>query len=58
MDVYRKWFCTCTGKPIELGYIVAEEEERGEPACERCGATPSSDPKHTIIYEDEETDEV
>lgn len=54
MDVYRKWFCTCTGQPVELGYVETQEEETGEPACERCGATPSSDPKHTIIYRDEE----
>jgi len=56
MDIIRKWFCTCTGKPAELGFKETVEE-LGEPACDRCGATPSSDPKHTIIYKDEETDE-
>lgn len=53
MDIYRKWFCTCTGTPVELSYVETEEEELEEPACERCGATPSSDPKHTVIYRDE-----
>lgn len=52
MDINRKWFCTCTGKPIELGFKETEEE-LGEPACDRCGATPSSDPKHTIYFRDE-----
>lgn len=55
MEVYRKWFCTCSGQPVELNYDESlEEEERGEPYCERCGATPSSDPRKTIIYRDEE----
>jgi len=58
MDVYRKWFCTCTGKPVELAFVETQEEEDGEPACERCGATPSSDPKHTVIYRDEKEWEV
>jgi hypothetical protein len=55
MDVYRKWYCTCSGKPLELSYDHSEDEEDvGEPACERCGATPSSDPKRTISYKDVE----
>jgi hypothetical protein len=52
MDINRKWFCTCTGTPVELSFKETEEEI-GEPACDRCGATPSSDPKHTVIYRDE-----
>jgi len=55
MSVYRKWFCTCTGKPVELNYDEILAEEGGEPFCEYCGATPSSDPKHTIIYKDVES---
>jgi hypothetical protein len=53
MDVFRKWFCTCTGTPVELSYVETEEEELEEPACELCGATPSSDPKHTVFFRDE-----
>lgn len=53
MSVYRKWYCTCTGKPVELDYEETLEEE-GEPYCDRCGATPSSDPKQTIIFRDVE----
>jgi hypothetical protein len=55
MTIYRKWFCTCSGQRVELNYNqVLEEEEGGEPYCERCGATPSSDPRRTIIYRDVE----
>ena len=52
MDVSRKWFCSCTGKPLELGVEVAPEEEPIEPVCPRCGASPSSDPRRTINYRD------
>lgn len=55
MSVYRKWFCTCVGKPAELSYeelLEGEEGENAEPFCKRCGATPSSDPKRTVIYRD------
>ena len=56
MDVYRKWFCNCTGAPVELIYENAldTEEDVGEPVCEVCGATPSSDPKRTVTYRDVE----
>lgn len=57
MSVYRKWFCTCDGKPVELSYeelLEGEEGENAEPFCTRCGATPSSDPKRTVIYRDVE----
>lgn len=56
MSVYRRWFCNCTGKPVELIYDqVLDEEIPGEPVCERCGAGPSSDPKRTLSFRDEET---
>ena len=57
MSVYRKWFCTCTDKPVELSYeklLEGEEGEKAEPFCKRCGATPSSDPKRTVVYRDVE----
>lgn len=58
MTVYRKWFCTCMGKPMELSEAeILEGEDLGEPAepvCRRCGATPSSDPKRTVTYRDVE----
>lgn len=55
MSVYRRWFCACTGKPEELIYDqLPEEETLGEPICERCGASPSSDPKRTLSFRDEE----
>lgn len=54
MTIYRKWYCTCTGQPIELGANELLEDEPLEPACELCGATPSSDPKKTIIYREVE----
>jgi len=57
MSVYRKWFCTCTGESVELSYeelLEGEEGENAEPFCKRCGATPSSDPKRTVIYRDVE----
>ncbi len=50
MSVYRKWYCTCKGKPVELEYQEISEDERGEPACRYCGASQSSDPKHSVIY--------
>ena len=52
MTVYRKWYCTCRGKPIELNMDSQMEDEPAEPTCQRCGATASSDPKHTIVYKD------
>lgn len=54
MSIYRKWYCTCRGKPIELTVVDAGEDEPGEPSCQRCGASVSSDPKKTIIYRDVE----
>lgn len=56
MSVYRRWFCNCTGKPVELSYDqILDEEIPGEPVCEHCGAGPSSDPKRTLSFRDEET---
>ena len=54
MTTYRKWYCTCSGKPVELDYEteVLTEDEIGEPICRRCGATKSSDPKKTVVYRD------
>ena len=43
MSLYRKWYCTCSGKPTEL--VTApplDEDEPEEPACGRCGAESSS----------------
>ena len=61
MSVYRKWFCNCTGKLLEMSYeelLDGEEGENAEPFCEACGAIPSSDPHHTVSYQDvEEWDE-
>jgi len=54
MTITRKWYCTCRGKPIELTVVDSLEDETGEPTCQRCGASVSSDPKHTIIYKDSE----
>jgi hypothetical protein len=42
------------GQPRELVVVEAGEDETLEAACPRCGATPSSDPKRTIGYRDEE----
>jgi hypothetical protein len=53
MTIYRKWYCSCRGKPVELTTVETAEDEPVEPACERCGASPSSDPRHTISYRDE-----
>lgn len=52
MSIYRKWFCTCTGRPVEMVPVETSEDEWGEPACPRCGATPSSDPKRTVVHRD------
>ena len=54
MTVTRRWYCTCRGKPLELAYVETLEDEPAEPACQRCGATPSSDPRHTIVFRDKE----
>lgn len=54
MNVDRKWFCRCSGKPVELPFVELTEEEPVEPACGLCGATPSSDPKKTVFYRDKE----
>jgi len=53
MTIVRKWFCNCRGVKQELDY-QSSLEENGEPRCERCGATPSSDPKQTLSYMEEE----
>ncbi len=54
MSTYRKWYCTCTGKPLELEYQVAAEDEPEEPVCRRCGASRSSDPRKTVIFREVE----
>ncbi|HEY5672804.1 MAG TPA: hypothetical protein VIR78_03795 [Malonomonas sp.] len=54
MTVHRKWLCHCSGKARELVSDPYVEEDSLEPTCPRCGATPSSDPKRTISYIDEE----
>lgn len=54
MIVERKWFCNCSGKERELVLVETTDDEAGEPACPRCGASPSSDPKRTVSYRDEE----
>ena len=57
MSIFRKWFCRCTGKPVELNYENVLDDDGGEPYCEACGATPSSDPRRTVTYRDVETEE-
>ena len=52
MNVDRKWFCCCCGESVELPFVELEEEEPVEPICDLCGATPSSDPRKTISYRD------
>lgn len=54
MTIYRKWYCTCRGEPIELTVVDPAEEEPGEATCQRCGASQSSDPGKTIVYKDVE----
>lgn len=51
-DVERRYFCNCTGKPIELIPVETEEEGTLDLICQHCGASPSSDPKHTISFKD------
>jgi hypothetical protein len=53
MSVYRMWYCNGTGRPKEIIYDD-QPEEAAEPVCAKCGASPSSDPKHTISYRDQE----
>ena len=57
MSVYRKWYCTCSGEPVELDYEESMNDEGNEPFCDLCGASPSSDPKKTLTYEDVEDSE-
>jgi len=52
MSIYRKYYCSCSGKPVELVPVETGEDEPGEAACRQCGATPSSDPRHTVTYRD------
>ena len=54
MTVYRRWYCSCRGKPAELDIVESLEDEPVEPTCQLCGASSSSDPKHTISYRDVE----
>lgn len=54
MSVYRKWYCNCSGRPRELELDAHLEEETSDPVCAVCGASPSSDPKHTISFRDQE----
>ena len=52
MTLYRKWYCSCRGKPLELNTVETFDDEPSEPTCQRCGASPSSDPRRTISYRD------
>ncbi len=52
MTIYRKYYCSCDGKPVELTSVETSEDEPVEAACQHCGATPSSDPRQTITYRD------
>ncbi len=54
MTRYRKWFCNCKGSLRELVYDPHVEEDSLVPTCPFCGATPSSDPRHTISYTEHE----
>jgi len=54
MSHKRRWYCSCEGTLRELIVDQLVEDELLEPSCPLCGATPSSDPKHTISYTDEE----
>jgi len=54
MIIERTWFCNCSGQPRELVMVESGEDGAGEPTCPRCGASPSSDPKRTVSYQDEE----
>ena len=54
MIIERIWFCNCSGQPRELVMVETAEDETGEPTCPRCGASPSSDPKRTVGYRDEQ----
>ncbi|MDT8441664.1 MAG: hypothetical protein RQ723_08380 [Desulfuromonadales bacterium] len=55
MTIERRWFCTCSGTPVELSVVETSEDEPGEPTCQRCGASVSSDPKKTVIFKDVES---
>ena len=55
MSIYRKWYCSCRGKPLELNVVFSAEDEPVEPTCQRCGASPSSDPHHTLSFKDIES---
>ena len=52
MTITRKWYCSCRGKLAELSTMEFFEDEPTEPTCQRCGASPSSDPRHTISFKD------
>jgi len=52
MTAHRRWYCNCSGAQRELVADPYVEEDTLEPTCPLCGATPSSDPKHTINYTD------
>ena len=52
MSIYRKWYCTCSGRPREMPQLETGEDEPGEAVCELCGATPSADPGRTVVHRD------
>ncbi len=54
MGIERKWYCNCSGTPLELEYEAppVSDDETSEPVCRRCGASPSSDPRQTLTYQD------
>lgn len=57
MDNFRIYYCNCTGKQVQMVYEATfgeEPDEVSEPHCPKCGATPSSDPKHVVSFHDQE----
>ena len=58
MEGFRSYYCSCSGTRIPLVYDPTFEEEPDEvtePHCPKCGASPSSDPKHVIGFRDQQT---
>ncbi len=55
MASYRKWYCSCRGKPLELSTVETLKMNLWKRSVSDAARHPHLIPGHTISYRDVET---